>query len=44
VPLSWRLIGYLCLGLPEREDDAPALERAGWEQRRASPETVLLRR
>jgi 5,6-dimethylbenzimidazole synthase len=44
VPPDWRLVGYLCLGLPEREDDVPALERAGWEQRRAAPSTVLLRR
>jgi 5,6-dimethylbenzimidazole synthase len=44
VPHDWRLIAYLCLGLPEREDDVPALERAGWEQRRATPATVLLRR
>lgn len=44
VPHAWRLIGYLCLGLPERDDEVPALERAGWEQRRANPETVLLRR
>lgn len=34
VPAEWKLIGYLCLGYPEAEDDRPALERAGWEQRR----------
>jgi 5,6-dimethylbenzimidazole synthase len=44
VPADWRLVAYLCLGLPEREDDVPALERAGWEQRRATLETVLLKR
>lgn len=44
VPPEWRLVGYLCLGYPEREDDVPALERAGWEQRRASPARVLFRR
>jgi len=44
VPADWRLVAYLCLGQPEREDDVPALERAGWEQRRATPATVLLRR
>lgn len=36
VPRNWRLIGYLCLGLPTREDDCPALQRAGWESRRDS--------
>lgn len=34
VPSAWRLVGYLCLGYPEGEDDIPALQRAGWEQRR----------
>jgi 5,6-dimethylbenzimidazole synthase len=34
VPQSWRLIGYFCLGYPEREDDLPELQRAGWEHRR----------
>jgi 5,6-dimethylbenzimidazole synthase len=44
VPDEWRLVAYLCLGFPEREDDVPALERAGWEQRRATPATVLVKR
>jgi 5,6-dimethylbenzimidazole synthase len=43
VPQAWRLIGYLCLGYPQVEDDTPELERAGWERRRP-PETVTLRR
>jgi 5,6-dimethylbenzimidazole synthase len=30
---DWRLIGYLCVGLPETLDDTPELERAGWEIR-----------
>ena len=34
VPSDWRLVGYLCLGYPEGEDDVPALQRAGWEERR----------
>ena len=34
VPGAWRLVGYLCLGYPESEDDVPALQRAGWEGRR----------
>ncbi len=36
VPPDWRLIGYFCLGYPEKEDDRPELERDGWEDRRAS--------
>jgi 5,6-dimethylbenzimidazole synthase len=43
VPDSWRFIGYFCLGYPSEEDVTPALERAGWETRRA-PETFILRR
>jgi len=43
VPASWRLIAYLCLGYPERDDTVPALERAGWEQRR-DPSSFILRR
>ena len=30
---SWRFIGYLCIGWPEKEDTVPELERAGWETR-----------
>ncbi len=36
VPPDWRFIGHLCVGYPEAEDDTPALERQGWEQRRPS--------
>lgn len=43
VPNSWRLIGYFCLGYPQIESDQPELERAGWEQRRASEACVLRR-
>jgi 5,6-dimethylbenzimidazole synthase len=43
VPAEWSLVGYLCLGYPREIDDTPALERAGWEQRRA-PASFLLRR
>lgn len=43
VPAAWSFIGYLCIGYPQEEDDAPALERAGWEQRREAA-SVLLRR
>lgn len=41
VPEGWTLVGYLCLGYPEAEDDAPALERAGWERRQ--PVEILRR-
>lgn len=43
VPDAWRLIGYFCLGYSQVEDNAPELERAGWERRR-SPQTFILRR
>ena len=43
VPGRWRLVGYLCLGYPEAEDDRPALQRAGWEERR-DPACRILRR
>ncbi len=43
VPAVWRFIGYFCLGYPSAEDTVPALERAGWETRRA-PESFILRR
>ncbi|HKF72402.1 MAG TPA: 5,6-dimethylbenzimidazole synthase [Stellaceae bacterium] len=43
VPEAWSLVGYLCLGYPREADDTPALERAGWERRRAAA-SFLLRR
>lgn len=43
VPPEWSLVGYLCLGYPREADDTPALERAGWERRRAAA-SFLLRR
>jgi 5,6-dimethylbenzimidazole synthase len=43
VPPSWKLIGYFCLGLPDRDSDIPELEREGWERRRPW-ETFVLRR
>jgi 5,6-dimethylbenzimidazole synthase len=43
VPPAWRLIGYFCLGYPAEPDDAPRLERDGWETRRA-PDAFLVRR
>jgi 5,6-dimethylbenzimidazole synthase len=43
VPENWRLIGYFCLGYPERESDQPELACAGWESRRAAEDHVLRR-
>ena len=35
VPPSWKLVGYLCIGFPEtEEDEVPELEQADWEHRR----------
>ncbi|HKK85845.1 MAG TPA: 5,6-dimethylbenzimidazole synthase [Roseovarius sp.] len=34
VPDTWQLVGYLCVGWPEAENDAPELEHEGWEARR----------
>ncbi len=35
VPSSWKLVGYLCIGFPEtEEDEVPELEQAAWEHRR----------
>lgn len=33
---DWTLVGYLCLGHPERAQPTPELEEAGWEERRAA--------
>ena len=43
VPRSWRLIGYFCLGYPATAEDAPELERAGWEARRPAAEFMVRR-
>ena len=43
VPPGWRLIGYFCLGYPAAEDDAPNLEREGWEARRPANKFVVRR-
>ncbi|WP_449409447.1 5,6-dimethylbenzimidazole synthase [Methylobacterium komagatae] len=32
VPPHWRLVAYLCLGLPQEEHPDPELERHGWQQ------------
>lgn len=33
---NWRLVGYLCVGYPERADKTPELEQLGWESRAAA--------
>jgi 5,6-dimethylbenzimidazole synthase len=43
VPGSWRLIGYFCVGYPQKEDDVPELERADWEQRRPAADFIYRR-
>ncbi|MBS0559253.1 MAG: 5,6-dimethylbenzimidazole synthase [Proteobacteria bacterium] len=43
VPRAWTFIGYFCLGVPRTDDDAPELQRAGWERRRGAA-TVRVRR
>jgi 5,6-dimethylbenzimidazole synthase len=43
VPSAWRLIGYLCVGYPEAEDDRPELERANWEARRPNADHIVRR-
>jgi len=30
---DWTLVGYLCVGWPEEDNDTPELERYGWEKR-----------
>ncbi|MFY0679663.1 MAG: 5,6-dimethylbenzimidazole synthase [Thalassovita sp.] len=36
VPSDWSLVGYLCVGWPETNDDTPELEQSGWEERRGT--------
>ncbi|WGS20359.1 MULTISPECIES: 5,6-dimethylbenzimidazole synthase [unclassified Bradyrhizobium] len=43
VPVSWKFIGYLCIGYPETECDRPELEQAKWESRRSSGEFTVRR-
>ena len=33
VPQGWQLIGYFCLGHPEKTQDTPELQQKGWETR-----------
>lgn len=43
VPRDWVFIGHLCVGYPVKEDDTPALARAGWEHRHPPKGVVLYR-
>ncbi|MBW4024375.1 MAG: 5,6-dimethylbenzimidazole synthase [Proteobacteria bacterium] len=43
VPEGWVFIGYFCLGYPQEQNDAPELERAGWEHRRPAAAARLRR-
>jgi 5,6-dimethylbenzimidazole synthase len=43
VPRDWVFIGHLCVGYSLKEDDIPALERAGWEHRHVPSGVVLYR-
>jgi 5,6-dimethylbenzimidazole synthase len=43
VPGAWAFIGYFCLGYPEAPNDAPELERSGWEHRRPAAAARLHR-
>ncbi len=43
LPEPWQWVAYLCLGYPERDQDHPELESAGWEQRRPVSEVVFTR-
>jgi 5,6-dimethylbenzimidazole synthase len=31
LPSAWQLVGYLCIGFPERESLVPELVQAGWQ-------------
>lgn len=43
VPAGWHLVGYLCIGFPEAEEDVPELERERWQARLGACRTVLRR-
>ncbi len=43
VPAHWTFVGYLCVGYPVEDHDAPELEREGWEQRH-HPGAAIVRR
>jgi len=43
VPMTWKLIGYFCLGYPQAEDTIPELEQAGWEERNPTAAMIIRR-
>ena len=43
VPPAWSLIGYFCLGYPQRDTTTPELESAGWEKKRNAADFVIRR-
>ena len=42
-PAPWSLAAYLCIGWRAQESDSPALERAGWQDRRPLDAVILNR-
>ena len=43
VPPPWELVAYCCIGYPEREEERPELDRAGWQGRDEACGRVLRR-
>jgi 5,6-dimethylbenzimidazole synthase len=43
VPAAWRLVAYLCIGVPQEDHLDPELERFGWQARLSHPR-ILHRR
>lgn len=43
VPVSWRLVAYLCVGYPQEEHLDPELARYGWQERDGEATRLLER-
>jgi 5,6-dimethylbenzimidazole synthase len=43
VPLTWKLVAYLCIGWPAEEHLDPELERHGWQERIDTSPLILRR-
>jgi 5,6-dimethylbenzimidazole synthase len=43
VPAQWRLVSYLCIGLPQEDHLDPELERLGWQARLPHPRILYHR-
>lgn len=41
VPEGWHFVAWLCIGVPEFDDDTPLLHRTGWQQN-AEPEWQIV--